>query len=380
LALVGALAAMMLAMGKLGSEGGVIGNPESRQASTLAMKAFPATQHHVVSDIIVVRSERFVVGDPSFRALVRQIEASSQRTGHVRDMSSYLDQPSAMLVSRDRHAAAIPFFVATTDEVGPIVQLVKRAGATAGFSVSITGDRTNDRDFMKLSASDLKTGELQIGAPAALIVLLVVFGAIVAASVPLLMATVSIVVSLGLVALLSQAFGLSKFIVNMLTAMGRALGIDYSLFVISRYREERDEGREPMDAISAAGATASRAVLFSGSTFVVAMFGMLIIRSNVMRSLALGAILVGTVSLAAALTLLPAVLALLQDRVNALRLPMIRAARTGGANQEALLAGGRRSRVAPAAAQSRGRHDIADCRCESAVRDAHRHAQHQLAA
>ena len=334
LALVGALAALVLVMGQLTSEGTVTGSPESLQASRLAAKAFPATERHQVSDIIVVRSQRFVVGDSSFRALVRQIEAAARRTGVVHDMSSYLDQPNASLVSSDRHAAAIPLFVHSTDAVGSIVQIVKRADAASGFSVSITGDRTNDRDFTKLSESDLKSGELRIGVPAALIVLLVVFGAVVAASVPLLMAAVSIVVSLGLVALLSQAFNLSTFIVNMLTAMGLALGVDYSLFVISRYREERGGGQQPMDAIGAAGATASRAVLFSGSTFVVAMFGMLIIRSNVMRSLALGAILVGIVSLAAALTLLPAALGLLQDRVNALRLPMIGAARADRGNHE----------------------------------------------
>jgi RND superfamily putative drug exporter len=105
--------------------------------------------------------------------------------------------------------------------------------------------------------------------------------------------------------------------------MGLALGIDYSLFVISRYREERDAGRGPDAAISAAGATASRAVLFSGSAFVVALLGMLIVPTTIMRSLAAGAILVGIVSVAAALTLLPALLGLLHDRVDSLRIPFV---------------------------------------------------------
>jgi RND superfamily putative drug exporter len=156
-----------------------------------------------------------------------------------------------------------------------------------------------------------------------LIILLLVFGAIVAGLIPLLMAIVSIVVALGLVALLSQQFELSIFIVNMLTGMGLALGIDYSLFVISRYREERAGGRGPDPAISAAGATASRAVLFSGSAFVVALLGMLIVPTTIMRSLAAGAILVGIVSVAAALTLLPALLGLLHDRVDSLRIPFV---------------------------------------------------------
>ena len=107
----------------------------------------------------------------------------------------------------------------------------------------------------------------------------------------------------------------------MLTGMGLALGIDYSLFVISRYREERARGLAESARSRAAGATASRAVLFSGSTFVVAMFGMLLVPTSIMRSLAAGAIVVGVVSVAAALTLLPALLGLLGDRVDALRVP-----------------------------------------------------------
>jgi Predicted drug exporters of the RND superfamily len=119
------------------------------------------------------------------------------------------------------------------------------------------------------------------------------------------MAVLSIIVALGLVAILSLEFSLSVFIVNMLTGMGLALGIDYSLFVVSRYREERGHGLAKEDAIAATGATASRAVLFSGSTFVIALLGMFIVPTSIMRSLALGAILVGIVSVAAALTLCP---------------------------------------------------------------------------
>jgi RND superfamily putative drug exporter len=134
---------------------------------------------------------------------------------------------------------------------------------------------------------------------------------------------VAIVVALGLCSLLAEAFSLSVFFVNMLTGMGLALGIDYSLFIVSRYREERADGRAEPDAIAAAGATASRAVLFSGSVFVIALSGMLLVPSNIMKSLAVAAIAVGIVSVIAALTLLPAILGLLGDRVNALRIPWI---------------------------------------------------------
>src|SRR6266511_5285638 len=123
----------------------------------------------------------------------------------------------------------------------------------------------------------------------------------------------------------------------MLTGMGLALGIDYSLFVISRYREERGRGREPLEAIAASGTTASRAVVFSGSAFVVAMFGMLIVPSSIMRSLAVGAILVGIVSVAASATLLPALLGLLGDGVDRLRIPLIGRRSLAGANLEGRL-------------------------------------------
>jgi len=187
----------------------------------------------------------------------------------------------------------------------------------------VTGDETLDHDFNLLSQEDLENGELKFGLPAALIILLLVFGAVVAGLVPLLMAGVSIVVALGLTALVAQQFELSVFVINMLTGMGLALGIDYALFVVSRYREERGRGRGELDAITASGLTASRAVLFSGTVFVVAMLGMLLVPSSIMRSLAVGAILVGIVSVVAALTLLQAVLGLLGDRVNALRIPFV---------------------------------------------------------
>jgi RND superfamily putative drug exporter len=105
--------------------------------------------------------------------------------------------------------------------------------------------------------------------------------------------------------------------------MGLALGIDYSLFVLSRFREERARGQEVAEAIGTAGATASRAVLFSGLAFALAMGGMVLVPDTILRSLAVGAILVGVVSVMAALTLLPALLGLLGDRVNALRLPIV---------------------------------------------------------
>jgi uncharacterized membrane protein YdfJ with MMPL/SSD domain len=309
----------------LSSSAHVTGNPESRRAQDAIARAFPPTPaelRHEVSDVIVVRSERYTVDAPQFRRFVAGLVRAGRATGRLVNVRSYLTGGPG-LVSADRHATLVQVLVRTDAAVKPVVAVVQRADRSAAFSAAITGDHTVGNDFNTLSQSDLEHGELAFGLPAALIVLMLVFGAVVAGLVPMLMALVSILVGLGLVALLSLEFELSVFIVNMLTGMGLALGIDYSLFVISRYREERARGVDRDGSIALAGATASRAVLFSGSTFVVALVGMLLVPTTIMRSLAAGAIIVGIVSVAAALTLLPALLGLLGDRVNALRVPVI---------------------------------------------------------
>ena len=321
--ILASLAAVALVMGDLTTEGHVSGDPESVRGEALIAASFPPDPKRIVTDIIVIRSDRYGVQDAAFGDFVHRYHLAAQRTGVVINATSYFETRDPALVSRDGHATIIPLNVRSHDEIEPIVDLVARADASPEFTVAMTGEHTVERDFDELSQHDLKSGELKYGVPAALLVLLLVFGAIVAGLVPLLLALVSIVVGFGLVALLSQPFELSIFILNMLTGMGLALGIDYTLFVISRYREERGRGREPDEAIGAAGATASRAVLFSGSTFVVAMFGLLLVPASIMRSLAAGAIVVGIVSVLAALTLLPALLGLLRDRVNALRIPLI---------------------------------------------------------
>jgi putative drug exporter of the RND superfamily len=322
-AVIAAVAALALLLGELTTEGHPTNNPESERAANAIGAAFPARPESAVSDIVMVRSTRYTVTSAPFRAFVDRLEAEGRATGAISAVRSFHSTRDESLVSKDSHATALLILVPDSDRIGEVVEVVERADNSPLFEVSITGDQTVDNDFNELSQRDLENGELRFGIPAALVVLVLVFGSLVAGLVPLLMAVLSIIVALGLVALFSQAFDLSVFIVNMLTGMGLALGIDYSLFVVSRYREERGRGLEKPDAITAAGGTASRAVLFSGTAFVVAMTGMLIVPNNIMRSLALGAILVGIVSVVAALTLLPALLGLLGDRVNALRIPLV---------------------------------------------------------
>jgi uncharacterized membrane protein YdfJ with MMPL/SSD domain len=332
--LVAAVAIGRLLGGALTTEGNPTNNPQSERAKKALSAASPPTAGSAVTDIVVVRSPRYTVEAPQFQVLVRGLVSEVRRAGGVDSVRSYLDARDRSLVSEDRRATMVQFAASSDDGIDDIVGAVERADARPGFAVSVTGQETLDRDFNELSQSDLQHGELRVGLPAALIVLLLVFGAVVAGLVPLLITLPSIAVALGLVAVLAHAFSLSVFVINMLTGMGLALAIDYSLFVVSRFREERGRHRDKLGAIAASATTANRAVIFSGTTFVIAMFGMLIVPSSIMRSLAVGAITVGIVSVLASATLLPTLLALLGDRVDALRIPVISRRSLEAANPE----------------------------------------------
>jgi uncharacterized membrane protein YdfJ with MMPL/SSD domain len=320
--------------GALATEGNPTNNPQSQRAKDALSQAFPPTAGAAVTDIAVVHSSRYTVDAPQFRALVRGIASKVRQADGIDSVRSYFDARDPSLVSNDRHATTVQIAAASDDGMDDVVDVVERADANPAFAVTVTGQKTLDRDFNELSQSDLQHGELRVGLPSALIILLLVFGTVVAGLVPLLITLPSIVVALGLVAVLAHAFSLSIFVVNMLTGMGLALAIDYSLFVVSRFREERGRGREKPDAIAESARTANRAVVFSGTTFVIAMFGMLIVPNSIMRSLAVGAIAVGIVSVVASATLLPALLSILGDGVDRLRIPVVGRRSLDSANPE----------------------------------------------
>jgi RND superfamily putative drug exporter len=286
----------------------------------------PATPEDFTTDVVVIRSDVVPVGKIEFSERVNQVIDRLRETPGVLNV---VDTPAA----RTRRAVVIEVGLADEAAASNVADVLNEMDDRA-FDLFATGQWMVEQDFQKLSQDDLKKGELQFGLPAAFLVLLLVFGAVVAGLVPIVLALLAILTALGLVALVGIAFELSIFTINMLSGMGLALGIDYSLFVVSRFREERSVGRDKLDAIAATGSTASRAVLFSGLAFVVAMFGLLLIPNTIFRSLAFGAITVGITSVIAALTLLPAVLSLLGDRVNALRIPIIgRGAERGTATE-----------------------------------------------
>ncbi len=305
----------------LTTDASITTQPDSVRADELLFTNFPAG--NAIDEAVIIRSADLTTDDTAFRDFVEGVHSSLLGTGATQALSDPYAPDGARAISEDQHAVAITMMMGDDPEDGivDVLDAVSAADADPGFEVAITGDFTLDHDFNELAAHDLEKGELQFGLPAAMVVLLLVFGALVAALVPMGIAIVSIVVAVAASALVGQVVDLSFFIVNMITAMGLALGIDYSLFVLSRYREERQRGLAKVDAIVATGGTASKAVMFSGSSFVVALFGLLLVPDTILRSLAFGAIIVGLITMVAALTLLPSILALLGDRVDALRLP-----------------------------------------------------------
>ena len=313
----------MLLGSALTSDSSLTNHPDSVAAQEL----IDARLHGQASadEFIVVRSEKLVASDPAFGLRVSALAADIRSGGAVQRISSYLDPGGRILVSADRHATVLPVVLAEPkdERIADLVATVDRVNGSAGFAAHVTGAYTLDRDLEELSASDLSKGELRFGLPAALLVLLLVVGTLFGVVIPMLMAIISIVVALAVTAVVGQAFELNLFILNMVVAMGLALGIDYSLFIISRLREERHRGRGTREAILIVSGTATRAVMFSGTAFALAMVAMLLVPDTTLRSLGLGALIVGVVSVLVALTFHPALLMVLGDRVDRLRVPWL---------------------------------------------------------
>ncbi len=190
-----------------------------------------------------------------------------------------------------------------------------------GFEVYMIGEASLQQSFGELAENDLKTGET-IGIGIAIIILALVFGAVVSAIIPIILAIVAIFTAIGLAAIVGQVAELNDFVPNIMSMMGLAVGIDYSLFILSRYREERERGLEKQQAIEASAGSAGRAVVFSGMTVVLALLGMLIIPDRIFQAFGIGAILVVFVAVITGITMLPAIIGILGDRVSAIRAPL----------------------------------------------------------
>ena len=291
----------------LTSDDDFTGQPEAQRAEQALHRAFPPVkrdQGFRVDESVIVSSAAMTADDERFEARVSSLAADLRRAG--------AGEVRAGPASEDGHSRLL--LVELRSDVEPLVERVEAANGDGGFRTLIVGESSVEADFDAATDEDLARGEM-FGLALALLVLIVVFRGLVAALVPIATAIASIVVALAIVAGIGQAFVLNFVVVNVLVMLGLAVGIDYSLFVVSRFREERRAGRAIEEAVAVSGATASRAVLFSGATVVLALLGMFLVPHTIFRSIAVGAIAVVLVSVLAALTLLPAALALLGDRI-----------------------------------------------------------------
>lgn len=285
-------------------------------------------EDEVSNELVVIRSDSLTVEDSEFRQYAVRIQASIEELmpAKVTGVVPYTDTAEEALVSESRKATIMLVSLAGSgDDLETNAHALRdavREVREPDFETYVTGSESVGLAFTEIAESDLQTAEI-FGLPIALIVLAIVFGALVAAGIPIIIALLSIVVAIGITALIGQQFTLSIFVVNVATMIGLAVGIDYTLFIIERFRDERRAGLEKSEAIAKAGATATRTVFFSGLTVIVALAGMLIIPDTIFRSIAAGAIIVVIVTVLASMTLLPAMLSILGDKVNAIRIPFV---------------------------------------------------------
>jgi len=298
--------------------------PESVVGSQLIEQRLRGPEPSV--ETVIVRSPSVTADDPAFKAAVQKVEGDlAALKGTVAGVGDYYAaaavdaRAAAPMVSADRHTVLIPVTLtpsgASDRASGEAFVAAVQNQVVPGFSVLTVGPLSMSQEMNSTAESDLLKAEL-VGLPIAMLVLVVVFGALTAAGVPLVLAFASILVAVGLTAIVGRVFHLSFFVVNMISMIGLAVGIDYALFIIERFREERRRGLGKDEAIQLAGSTASKAVLFSGVTVVLALLGLFIIPMTTFRSLGAGAVMVVVVAVIAMLTLVPALLGLLGDKID----------------------------------------------------------------
>src|SRR3954452_10150843 len=297
-------------------------NGESHEAEVALDQAGLRPQ----SETVFIQSDELTVKDPEFKAAVRDVESHVAKVPYVQAVKSPLDGESA--VSEDGHAALVDFNVAgdsteAQDRIDPVLAATAAAQKRhPDLAVEEIGDASAEKAVNKQIGDDLaKAGMLSI--PVTLILLVIFFGSLVAASVPLWIGLSSVIAALGLVNIASQVVPIDSNLPAVILLIGLAVGVDYSLFYLKREREERAAGRSETAALEASAATSGRAVLISGATVIVAMAGMLISGDKTFISFAMGTIIVVAVAVFASLTVLPAMLSWLGDRVEKGRVPLL---------------------------------------------------------
>jgi uncharacterized membrane protein YdfJ with MMPL/SSD domain len=280
------------------------------------------------AEFALVQSKTLTATDPAFKAAINDATRTLAAFPEVRKLKSPLAAGHSDQISKDGHSALIEFSpVGNYDEA--ILYIEKIEAAVDGVqdrhpdlyvdeSGTASTGKAVDSAFGGMLA---KAGMISI--PLTLVILLLVFGSAVAAAIPLLLALTAVFATMSLVALPSQIVPMDEVISEVILLVGLAVGVDYSLFYLRREREERAAGRSESAALEAAAATSGRAVLISGVTVMIAMAGMFLSGDKSFMSFAIGTMMVVAVAMIGSLTVLPAVLSKLGDRVEKGRVPFI---------------------------------------------------------
>jgi RND superfamily putative drug exporter len=298
---------------------------ESGRAARTVEDAFP--KHEV--EQVLVQSASATASDPSFRAVVGDAQRRLAATPYTTSLESPYKPGNAGQISANGHSALLRFEIAgdenqATDRVGPTLKATAAAQAAhSNFTVEQVGDASISKQLNDSIGKDFSRAFVT-SLPITLVILLIAFGALVAASVPILLALTAVLATIGLVAVTSHFSPVDSSINEVILLIGLAVGVDYSMFYLRREREERESGRSEEAALAAAAATSGRAVLVSGLTVMVAMAGMYLGGASTFTSFATGTIIVVAMAVVGSLTVLPALLAWLGDRVEKGGVPIIK--------------------------------------------------------
>jgi uncharacterized membrane protein YdfJ with MMPL/SSD domain len=299
------------------------GPGESGRAGAAIERSFPKDDG--ASEQVLVQ-KKGNVSEAQFRATVGEVTTKLERTQHVRDVRSPLDRGNSAQLAPDGKSALVSFKVRGAQDV--LETNVEPALATVAslqkahpeLRVEEFGDASVGKALSKTEGDDFSRAE-KMSLPITLLILAIAFGAIVAAGIPVLLAMSAVLGTMGLVNVVSHVVPMSDGVSSVILLIGLAVGVDYSMFYLRREREERAKGRSPREALEVAAATSGRAVLISGFTVMIAMAGMYFAGDSTFVSFGTGTILVVGVAMIGSLTVLPAVLAALGDKVEKGRIP-----------------------------------------------------------
>jgi len=310
---------------------------QSHRADKILKQGFP--QSDPQTEFVLVQSSKLSVNAADFQATIKEVVGAVKGNPNIKNLKSPLDPAHPELVSDDRSTAMVTFdmkgkYDDATKKIDPIEAAVAKVGAAhPGFYVGEAGAISSGKALDKMFTDQLKlAGERSI--PITIVVLLLVFGALVAVGIPLLLALTAVVATVGLVALPSQIVPMDQNVSAVILLIGLAVGVDYSLFYLKREREERAAGKGSRAAIEAAAATSGRSVLISGFTVMIAMAGMIFSGDKSYLGFGIATMMVVGIAMLGSLTVLPALLSKLGNRVEKGKIPFLhRLRRDSGENR-----------------------------------------------